>query len=79
MSDWKGWVVSDVALFFERPLGSEHVGLFMQRGNTVYQMGVFYSEEAAREVELWLDTAIYAVGAANRELTQMLVQVQQRG
>lgn len=68
MTEWKGWSVAGTVLYVSRPQGSEHIGLFMQYGQEVYQLGGFLDEGSAAQFQDWMAVAMVAPGLANAEL-----------
>lgn len=72
MTEWKGWALEGTAAYLHQPEGSEYVGLFMQYGNDSHQVAGFMDADTAEEFQIWLDTALTAVGLANTELMKLV-------
>lgn len=73
MSEWRGWVISDVALYLDRPATSRWVEIYLQYGDgKARSIGRFVDQNAAREFQTWMHAAITVVGRANTALAAEL-------
>ncbi len=76
MAEWTGWAYNNTAIYLDRPAGAEYVGLYVQYDDDVHQLGIFLSEDTAREFQAWVSAAIGATGQANALLVD---ELQRRG